>query len=149
MAPPPISPSHGADQKGSNTGINGGAQAVNIQWYDNGNPIAGPSQAHEGDTITVTFDTLAGAPKTEFSLVAYAAPNGTFDDTNVDHQQEWADATATWTGAGHHSLTVVLPDGYFQLDFVQGKAISDFATGERYSAEGRLIAAGTGGDKVV
>jgi len=166
VAPPPISPEHAVVQNGQNTGVNGHAQAVNIQWFDNGKPIASLSQLHQGDTVTVTFDTLAGAAETEFSLVAYAAPNGTFDDSNIDQQQEWklglkeevkyqpfddsnidqqqewADTTGTYTGAGQHSLTVTLPDGYFQLDFVQGAAIADFGTGERYQSDGRYLAGG-------
>ncbi len=97
VAPPPLCPSHVIVQQGKNTGINGGAQATNIQWFDNGKPIANLSQAHEGDTITVTFNTVAGAPNAEFSLVAYAAPNGDFDSSNIDHQQEWADSTGTWS----------------------------------------------------
>jgi hypothetical protein len=149
VAPPPICPGHAVLQKGSNTGINGGARAINIKWFDNGVLIASPSLAHEGDTVTITFDTDATAPRTEFSLVSYAAPNSDFNDSNLDHQQEWADATGTWVAAGHHSLTVVLPDGFFQLDFVKGAAISDFATGETYHGDNRFIAGADGGDQVV
>ena len=148
-APPPICPSHAVVQHGKNTGINGGAAAVNIQWYVNGKPVSSLSQVHEGDTVTVTFDTLACAATTEFSLVSYAAPNGDFNSSNIDHQQEWADTTGTYTGAGEHSLTVTIPAGYFQLDFVRGSAISDFATGERYHSDGRFIAGTDGGDNVV
>jgi hypothetical protein len=149
VAPPPIDPTHAVVQQGANTGINGHAPAVNIQWFDNGVAISDPSQIQEGDTVTVTFDTLPGAKKTEFSLVTYAAPNGVFNGWNVDHQQEWADTTATFKGAGHHSLTVTVPDGYFQLDFVQGDAIADFATGARYHSEGRFLDGTQGGDHVV
>jgi Calpain family cysteine protease len=149
VAPPPICPSHAVVQQGQNTGINGAAAAVNIQWFDNGKPIASLSQVHQGDTVTVTFDTLPGAAQTEFSLVAYAAPNGNFNSSNIDHQQEWADTTGTYAGAGQHSLTVTLPDGYFQLDFVQGAAIADFATGERYHSDGRFLAGVQGGTHVV
>jgi hypothetical protein len=149
VAPPPIVPQHEVVQNGPNTGIDGHAKIVNVQWFDNGIPISGPKVAHEGDTITVTFDTLAGAPTTEFSLVAYAAPNGVLSSGNIDHQQEWADTTATYTGAGHHSLTVTLPNGYFQMDFVRGAAIADFATGARYSGEGRFIAGTLHGDHPV
>jgi hypothetical protein len=148
-APPPIRPSHAVVQQGQDTGANGRAAAVNVQWFDNGQPIAGLSQVRQGDTVTVTFDTLPGAPRTEFSLVAYAAPDGNFDDANIDHQQEWGDTTGTYAGAGHHSLTVTLPGGYFQLDFVQGAAIADFATGERYHGDGRFLAGVQGGDHVV
>jgi Calpain family cysteine protease len=149
VAPPPICPEHVVVQQGVNTGINGHAQAVNIQWYDNGKLISSLSQAHEGDTITVTFDTLPCAKDTEFSLVAYAAPNGDFNQSNIDHQQEWGDSTGTFQGAGHHSLTVTLPDGYFQLDFVQGAAITNFATGERYHSDDTFIAGVQGGNHVV
>ena len=36
VAPPPIDPTHAVVQQGANTGINGHAPAVNIQWFDNG-----------------------------------------------------------------------------------------------------------------
>jgi hypothetical protein len=147
--PPPICPAHAVIQNGVNTGINGFAPITHVVWYDNGRQVSGPDQVHEGDTVTVTFDTLPGAKDTEFSLVAYAAPNGTFNSWNIDHQQEWADTTGTYKGAGHHSLTVTLPKGYFQLDFVYGAAIADFATGDRYHSDGRFIAGATGGDQLV
>jgi hypothetical protein len=149
VAPPPLCPAHAVVQHGTNTGANGGAKAANVQWYDNGLAISSPKDAHEGDTITVTFDTAPGSKKTEFSLVAYACPNGNVNSWNIDHQQEWADTTATFGDGTHHSLTVTLPNGYFQLDFVYGNAITNFGSGERYSEEGRLIAAGVGGDHVV
>jgi hypothetical protein len=148
-APPPICPEHVVVQRGVNTGINGGAAALNIRWYVNGKRVCSLKDVKEGDVVTVTFDTPMCAPTTEFSLVSYAAPNGNFNSWNVDHQQEWGDATGTFTGAGHHSLTVTVPDGYFQLDFVRGAAIDDFATGERYHKDGRFIAGVTGGCKVV
>ena len=50
---------------------------------------------------------------------------------------------------GRPRLTVTLPNGYFQLDFVTGAAISDFATGARYYSEGRFIAGATGGNHLV
>jgi hypothetical protein len=149
LAPPPICPEHAVEQTGVNTGVNGGAAAVNIQWYVNGHKVCSLEDVHEGDVVTVTFDTLPCAKETEFSLVSYTAPNGDFNSWNIDHQQEWGDATGTFTGAGHHALTVTVPDGYFQLDFVRGDAIDDFATGARYHKQGRFIAGVTGGCKVV
>ncbi len=149
LSPPPICPEHAVQQTGVNTGVNGGAAAVNIHWYVNGKEVCSVKDVKEGDTVTVTFDTPMCAPRTEFSLVSYAAPNGDFNSWNIDHQQEWSDATGTFCGAGHHSLTVTVPDGYFQLDFVRGEAIDDFATGARYHNQGRFIAGVTGGCHVV
>ncbi len=148
-SPPPIDPSHAVIQKGDNTGINGGAAPQDIQWYVNGKAVSSVSKVKEGDTVTVTFTLAANAPTTEFSLVSYAAPNGNFDSWNIDHQQEWADSTGTFSGAGNYSLTVTVPDGYFQLDFVRGAAIDDFATGERYHTDGVFIAGVQGGDHLI
>jgi hypothetical protein len=148
VSPPAVAPWHAVVQNAADTGKNAGGQATAIQWFDNGKPIAGPEQAHEGDTITVTFNTSANSAGTQFSLVAYAAPNGKFDSGDVDHEQEWADTTSTYTAAGSQSLSVTLPNGYFQLDFVIGSAIADFATGQRY-ASSVYIAGTTGGDHVV
>ncbi len=149
LAPPPICPQHAVVVQGQESGATGNAAALDLQWFDNGQAISSPSQAHEGDTVTVTFSTAAAAPATEFSLVAYAAPSGTFNSSNIDHQQEWADSTVTVSGASPVSLSVTLPGGYFQLDLVTGGAISDFATGERYHGDRRFIAGATGGDHVV
>ena len=149
VAPPPIDPSHAVIQHGQDTGVNGNAQATDIEWFVNGKQVSSLNDVHQGDVVTVTFDTVAGASATEFSLVSYAAPNGDFDSNNIDHQQEWGDTTATYSGAGHHSLTVTIPDGYFQLDFVRGNAIADFATGERYHSDGTFIAGADGGTHLV
>lgn len=149
LAPPPIDPAHAVIQHGQNTGVNGHAEATDIEWFVNGKQVSSLSNVHQGDTVTVTFNTSANASATEFSLVSYAAKNGNFDSWNIDHQQEWADTTGTYTGAGQHSLTVKVPNGYFQLDFVQGAAIADFATGELYHTDGRFIAGVQGGTRLV
>jgi hypothetical protein len=149
MAPPPICPEHAVEQIGKNTGINGGAAALDVTYYVNGKRACSIKDVKEGDVVTVTFKTAMCAPKTQFSLVSYAAPNGTLNSWNIDHQQEWCDDTVTATGGGQYSLTVTVPDGYFQVDFVRGDAISDFATGERYHSDGTFIAGVFGGCKVV
>ncbi len=150
VAPQPIDPSHAVVQHGDNTGINGGALPQNIQWSVNGKAVSSVSKVKEGDTVTVTFTLASGAPTTEFSLATYAAPNGNFNDWSIDHQQLWADTTGTFfSGAGAYSLTVTVPDGYFQLDFVLGIAIDDFATGERYHDDGVFIAGVQGGNHLI
>jgi hypothetical protein len=145
LAPPPIDPAHAVLQQGSNTGLNGNAKAMDIEWFVNGKQVSSLKDVCEGDTVTVTFSTAACIDPTEFSLVSYAAPNGHFNRWNIDHQQEWADSTVTALGAGQYSLTVKIPPGYFQLDFVRGDAIADFATGELYHTDGRFIAGVQGG----
>jgi hypothetical protein len=147
--PPPIDPAHAVLQNGTSSGTVGDAKAIDVDWYLNGKPVSSLKDVCQGDTVTVTFSTAAGIDPTEFSLVSYAAPNGKFNSWNIDHQQEWADSTLTATGKGTYSLTVKIPNGFFQLDFVRGDAISDFATGERYHGDGRFIEGVQGGTHMV
>jgi hypothetical protein len=96
----------------------------------------------QGDTVAATF-TLS-APAT-LSLVAYTAPNADFDTQNLQEQKVF-DAT-TLSGSGTETLTVHVPDGYFQVDFVAGLPINHLDTNPNvlYHPQDRFIGGAHGG----
>ncbi len=96
----------------------------------------------EGDTVTAKFSVNTPATLT---LVAYTAPNGDFDTTNLQEQKIFSEASVT--ASGSETLKVTGPDGYFQIDFVAGLAIDHLATNPNvlYHAQERFIDGATGG----
>jgi hypothetical protein len=121
----------------------------NISYTINGTKTVSSLDGNvtEGDTVTVNF-TVAAGKTVRLTLVVYHAsgPNG-----GSLPLQEIADVDTGLFSAGRHSLSVDVPDCYFQIDFVGGFAINRFGpsgSNIRYGAQGRLIAAESGGTKV-
>ncbi len=101
----------------------------------------------QGDTVTANFTIAAGSSPRMFSLVAYEAPTSSFSASNA-YQQVITDVATGTFGPGAHSLTVVEPDSFFQVDFVCGAPLPQLlANGSDidYTNEGRLISADNGG----
>ena len=82
--------------------------------------LAGNTQ--QGDTVTVTFTVPSGMNDT-LTLVSYIAPGSSFSDSTAYKQVIYQQATGTFT-PGTHSLTVKIPNSYYQIDFVCGSAIA-------------------------
>ena len=104
----------------------------------------------QGDTVVANFTVAAGATAT-LSLVGYNAPGSSFDANTAGQQTIDVLASGTF-GPGQHSLSVAIPDGYYQVDFVMGQAIDHFGQAGSnifYSAQGRLLSADNGGSPVV
>ncbi len=101
----------------------------------------------EGDTVTVSFKVTEPEAVT---LVSYTAPNSDFDTANLPKQTLFAESSATGS-AGTESLTVKVPNGYFQVDFVAGSAITKFNPNSNitYHAQDRFIDGATGGAQPV
>ena len=100
-----------------------------------------------GDTVKVNFTVAKG--QVTVSLVSYKATAPIFTATNVSDQRVHDLATGTFC-AGSHSLTVRVPDCYFQVDFVGGRAIDKFGPAGSnilYSTQGRLISWANGGTR--
>jgi len=117
--------------------INGGASVSTMD-----------GNVHAGDTVTVNF-TVAAGKTVIVSLVSYEAPAPFSSAENLQDQELFQSATGTFTG-GTHSLTVKVPDCYFQLDFVGGLPINPFGpagSDTLYSHQGRRIAFVNGGDE--
>ena len=122
----------------------------NISYTINGTTIVTTltGNVNEGDTVKVNF-TVAAGKTVELTLVSYKAPAPYSDAENIQFQTIYQVATGVF-GAGQHSLTVKVPNCYFQLDFVGGKAISPFGpAGSKilYGPQGRLISFVNGGTK--
>ncbi len=100
----------------------------------------------QGDTVKAKFN-LGTADK--MTLVAYKAPNGDFNTSNLQKQVVFSEAS-TNGATGSESLTVTVPNGYFQLDFVAGSAIDHLATNPNimYHAQDRFIDGATGGTRL-
>lgn len=101
----------------------------------------------ENDTVTANF-TVAAGKTVKLSLVTYYNPLNGNTGAALQAQRIFDVSTGTF-GAGKHSLTVLTPDCYFQIDLVGGPAINKFGpTGSNitYSAQSRLIHAAHGGD---
>jgi Prealbumin-like fold domain len=105
----------------------------------------------QGDVVTVNFTVTPGMTD-QLTLVSYTAPSSTFSTSNAYEQQIYDDATGVF-GPGQHCLTVVIPNCYYQIDFICGPAINQFGppTGSPdnanlfYYAEDRHIDADNGG----
>jgi hypothetical protein len=99
---------------------------------------------HQGDTVKVVF-TLDSTET--FSLVSYTAPQNYFVADDADQQRIFDVAGATF-GPGTHSLTVVVPDCNYQIDFICGTPIETFGPAGSnifYTPQGRLFDADNGG----
>ena len=98
---------------------------------------------NQGDQVTVNFTVGGNAPVT-VTLVSYTATS------NFDLTKQSIFSVATQTLApGPHSLTVTIPNSYYQVDFVCGGAIGQFnpAANVTYHGEGRFIDADHGGSE--
>lgn len=101
---------------------------------------------HQGDVVTAYFTVPAGQSH-RISLVSYTAPDSYFDANDADQQKIYQLATDVF-GPGRHSMTVTLPDAYYQVDFVCGFAIDKLGPNGSnvfYTPQGRLISADNGG----
>jgi hypothetical protein len=101
----------------------------------------------QGDTVVANFTIAAGAGPTVVSLVSYDAPGPSFDPNTAG--QRTVDLIASGTfGPGANSLSVKLPNNFYQVDFVLGQAINHFGPAGShifYSAQGRLLSADNAG----
>jgi hypothetical protein len=104
-------------------------------------------QTHEGDTIVVNVTVAKWAGPTTVSFVSYHATGPTFDPNTASQQVIAQDVAGTF-GPGPHTLTLQVPQGFYEVDFVLGAAIDHFGPAGSnvfYSAQHRLISADNGG----
>jgi hypothetical protein len=101
----------------------------------------------QGDTVEANFTIAPHSAPVTVSLVSYNAPGSSFNPSTADEQTILAVATGTF-GPGQDSLSVQLPNNYYQVDFVVGPAINEFGPAGGtifYSAQDRLLSADNGG----
>jgi uncharacterized repeat protein (TIGR01451 family) len=75
----------------------------------------------QGDTITVTFTVTMTE---QLTLVSYKAPSSAWNPSTAYEQTIYQQATTGIVGPGTYCLTVKIPNGYYQIDFVCGPAIN-------------------------
>jgi len=94
----------------------------------------------------VSFTVAAGCSNIKLSLVSYKAPGPAFDEKTAD-QQTVHDSKTVLLGAGNHTLTVAVPNCYYQVDFVYGDVIAKLgpAGSSNFYSAGRLTKARNGG----
>lgn len=95
---------------------------------------------HSGDTVMARFTIPAGTTD-QISLVSYVAPSADFSQLS---KQVVSDQKTGTFGSGTHTLTVVVPKTFFQVDMVCGSVIPTFgAAGSNifYTPQQRLISA--------
>jgi uncharacterized repeat protein (TIGR01451 family) len=105
---------------------------------------------HEGDTVSVTF-TYTGTAPDEVALVSYTAPGSSFNANTASQQEIFQEAVQQLNGPGTFTLTVTIPNCYYQIDFVCGPVIDQFGPAGSnifYTPQGRLISADNGGIQV-
>ena len=123
-------------------------QAVKqISYVINGTLTVGDlrGKTNQGDLVTVRF-TVTGDP-TELTLVSYSAPGPTFVAADA-HLQRMFDVDTGLFSAGTHTLTVQIPNSYYQIDFVCGKPIDRFGPAGSnifYTPQMRLFSADNDG----
>lgn len=122
-----------------------------IRYYINGSSsfvtdLRG--KVNQGDTVEVRFNvTEAGST---FSLVSYTAPGASFDANTAWKQAIFDTDILTNATVGAKSLKVLVPNSYFQIDFVCGLPIDKFGPAGSnvfYTPQGRLISADNDGTR--
>jgi hypothetical protein len=104
-------------------------------------------QTTEGDVVTVTFwiEEDGSFPMT---LVSYTAPEPYFNANTAGQQKIYDLSTGTFGPGGPYTLTVTIPNCYYQIDFVCGYAIDQLGpvgSNVFYTPQDRLISADNGG----
>lgn len=102
-----------------------------------------------GDIVKVDFTIAENCEDEVLSLVSYDAPTGEFTRATADQQVLFDSETGSFD-AGAHSMDVVAPDCYFQVDFVKGEVIEKLGPVDSDNFYGdRLISAGNGGEECI
>lgn len=98
-----------------------------------------------GGVATINFTVGSGCA--DLSFVSYTMPSATYSAAEASQQVLFDSTSATFqTGPG--TMTVNVPNCFFQLDFVYGAPIRQLGpagSSNFYGVQGRLIVSGTGG----
>lgn len=103
---------------------------------------------NQGDLVEVFF-TVNGTAPVQFSFVSYTAPSPTFVASEAS-QQRIFDLETGFFAPGNYSMTVQIPNSYYQIDFVCGAAIDQLGPAGSnifYTPQGRLIGADNDGNR--
>jgi hypothetical protein len=125
----------------------GNAKVQNVSYDIDGHTYSSLNgHVKSGSTVKVTWSFASGTTPTRVSLVSYQAPAASFSTENASMQTVYDSATGVYN-AGMHSMTITVPNCYFQIDFVYGCIIDNFSAASNifYGTEGRLIDHDNGG----
>ncbi len=103
----------------------------------------------QGDTVSVTFTVKDGTTAT-VSLVSYLVPSDHWVPEEAYEQRIYDSDIAYDLDPGTYTLSVEVPEAYFQVDFVCGLPIDHFGpagSNITYSSQGRLYSADNGGNR--
>ena len=122
---------------------------TNVSYVINGTTTVTnlSGNVNQGDTVKVNFTITAGAAAHQYSLVSYTAPSPVFIASEASQQQVFHSATGVF-GPGSYSMTVVVPNCNFQVEFVCGAVLAQLGpegSNIFYTAQGRLISADNDG----
>ena len=104
-------------------------------------------QTMEGDRITVTF-WVDDAGSFTASFVSYTAPEPYFDADTASQQEIYEVVSGTFAQGGPYTLTISVPNSYYQVDFVCGPVIDRLGPAGSnifYTPQHRLVSADNGG----
>jgi hypothetical protein len=128
--------------------VKGDGVAQSIVYKVNGTTVSQlAGNVKSGSKVQVSF-TVAGSTSTRFSLVSYTAPAAAFSYGKASEDRVYKSDSRVLNAGGSYTLTVTVPDCYFQVDFVKGCVIEKFGpstTNNYYGRQGRLIASANGG----
>ena len=108
----------------------------------------------QGQTVSVA---LPSGSSPVYTLVVYTAPSPSFSDSNAYRQTIFQVSSGSYSTAPNHTLSVTIPNCYYQIDFVCGQAIGQLEPNQNnnaygpdsaeilYTPQGRLISADNGG----
>jgi Ca2+-binding RTX toxin-like protein len=102
---------------------------------------------NQGDIVTVNFTVAPGTGAEQVSLVSYSAPDAYFDANRASLQKVYEAQTGFFL-AGPQSLTVKIPNCYFQIDFVCDSVIDKLGPAGSnifYTPQNRLFSADNDG----
>ena len=99
-----------------------------------------------GGMASVSFTVAEGCKDVQLSLVSYQAPGPAYSEETSSQQVRYQSATTPFS-AGSWTMSVAVPNCYFQVDFVYGESIEHLSgdTSGSYSKQGRLISFVNGG----
>ena len=101
----------------------------------------------QGEVLSITFTVPQGG-SADLSLVSYTAPSSSFDANSASQQVVFDEDSPGTVGPGTYTLTVQIPNSYYQVDLVCGGIIEKLGPAGSnvfYTPQGRLIDADNGG----
>ena len=135
-------------QNTSTNCMTGNAVPQNIIYKVNGKVVSTlTGNVKEGNFVEVTFTTSATSTKTRFSLVSYNTLAGTYSETNAEKNEVY-DYESDEFAPGIHTMSVSVPNNYFEVDFVIGCVLWKFGpagTNNYYDKQNRLVNRDNGG----